>query len=105
MQFLTSERGNNKLVHEGYIYTRQKTLSNQAIAWTCELKPNCKSRVSTLDNSIMKGPTEHSHTPDPSRIQYCIARSEMKKLATTTQMKPTEIISNTSRFLTELVKN
>ena len=47
MEYVTSERGKQKLVLEGYVYVKQKALSTGHISWECECRRHkgCKARL------------------------------------------------------------
>ena len=47
MEYVTSERGKQKLVLEGYVYVKQKALSTGDISWECECRRHkgCKARL------------------------------------------------------------
>ena len=38
MEFVSHERRNQKIAHEGYIYTFQKNLANNIRSYECELR-------------------------------------------------------------------
>ena len=38
MDTVTSTRGKNKLIHDGYIYVKQKDLANGVVSYECELR-------------------------------------------------------------------
>ena len=42
MDKLKSTKGKTKIVHEGYIYVKQKNLANGVILYECELRKNGK---------------------------------------------------------------
>ena len=36
MEFIESERGNQKLSYQGFLYVKQKNLANGVVSWECE---------------------------------------------------------------------
>lgn len=70
MDIIVSNRGQNKIAYNGFIYRKDKA-SQTTITWRCEVK-GCKGRLSTsLDyekdrNCTEKG--EHSHAPEPVKV-------------------------------------
>jgi len=68
MEFIISEKGKRKLALNGFMYVRDNA-QNGVTYWRCEDYLKCKSRVSTAENdSIMRGPTEQSHPPNPAGV-------------------------------------
>ena len=47
MEFVESEKGNIKLLYEGFSYHKMRTLANGAISWMCKKRPDCKVRIKT----------------------------------------------------------
>ena len=47
MEFTTTEKGNIKLLHEGYMYVFQKNLANDVTSWECEKRSrrDCKPKI------------------------------------------------------------
>ena len=47
MEFTTTEKGNRKLIHEGYTYVFEKNLANDVTSWECEKRRRgeCKAKM------------------------------------------------------------
>ena len=72
MEFITSSKEGRKLVIEGYIYCKNKSLTNGSSCWECEerrSKNGCNARATLDENEeIIKRPSEHKHPPKPENI-------------------------------------
>ena len=98
MEFITSSKGGRKLVIEGYIYCKNKSLTNGSSCWECEerrSKNGCNARVTLYENEeIIKEPSEHKHPPKPENIAVGKIRSNMRRMANETTSTPNIIIGD-----------
>ena len=66
MEFITTEMGNRKLIHEGYMYLFQKNLANDVISWEYEKRrrEECKAKIK-LDEAgnFLERINNHTHAP------------------------------------------
>ena len=96
MEFITSSNGGRKLVIEGYIYCKSKSLTNGSSCWECEKrrsKNGCNARVTLYENEeIIKGSSEHKHPPKPGNIAVGKIRSNMRRMTNETTSTPNIII-------------
>ena len=90
MEFITSSKRGRKHVIEGYIYCKNKSLTNGSRFWECEESKNgCNARVTLYENEeIIKGPSEHKHPPKPENIAVGKIRSNMRRMAKETTSTP-----------------
>ena len=66
MQFVTSERGAQKLVLEGFVYVKQKVLKDGGVHWECELRHHrgCKAKLHVRGTDHLVARTnDHTHAP------------------------------------------
>ena len=75
MDNLKSTKSKTKIVHEGYIYVKQKNLANGVISYECELRKNgkhnsgqCKAKTKVLCWDIVGYVNEHTHAPVLGRL-------------------------------------
>ena len=68
MEFTVSRKGNAKLIIGGFSYVRDKIVKNTTY-WKCDQFRICRSRVSTTNDRVNKGPSQHTHAPDLARIE------------------------------------
>ena len=79
LQFITSERGKPKLIHDGYHYTYHQTKNSGHVAWRCvHNNKSCRTKgiscsatavtTGTTTSSSLEYAKPHSHLPDPSKI-------------------------------------
>ena len=90
MEFILSNKGKRKLALNGFLYVCDKS-KNGVTYWRCENFRKCRSRVSTAeDDSLMREPTEHSHSPDPACVEVARSKARIRHRA----MNSDEAISN-----------
>ena len=72
MEFTTTEKGNKKLIHEGYMYVFQKNLANAVTSWECEKRSRreCKAKTK-LDEArnFLERINYHTHAPSETNIK------------------------------------
>ena len=79
LEFITSERGKPKLIHDGYHYTYHQTRNSGHVAWRCvHNNKSCRTKgiscsatavtTGTTTSSSLEYAKPHSHLPDPSKI-------------------------------------
>ena len=92
MEFITSSKGRRKLVIEGYLYCKNKSLTNGSSCWECKerrRKNGCNARVTLDENEeIIKGPSDYKHPPKLENIAVGKIRSNMKRMANETTSSP-----------------
>ena len=88
MDNLKSTKGQTKIVHEGYIYVKQKNLANGVILYECELRKNgkhnsgqCKGKIKLLCGNIVGYVNEHTHAPVVGRPEVLKVRIEFNVAA------------------------
>jgi len=64
LEFIFSEKGNRKLLFDGYVYVKDRLVSKTY--WKCENFASCKchARVHTEADSVVKHIGDHNHAPD-----------------------------------------
>ena len=94
MEFITNNKGGQKLCFEGYMYNQHIAKQN-VIYWRCVERSNrCKGRLQTSsqrENPLLT--SDHNHNPDQRKIDIAKARSDMKSQAGRCDGKPSQIIS------------
>ncbi|XP_068211688.1 uncharacterized protein pre-mod(mdg4)-O [Palaemon carinicauda] len=89
----TSNKGREKMCVNGYMYTRHSTTNNYR-HWRCTKRGSgCKGRlrtpVDTLEDPVSVN--VHNHQPNEIEVQVTVARVSMKRRATETRDKPSNI--------------
>ena len=94
MEFTTTEKGNRKLIHEGYMYVFQKNLANVVKSWGCEKRPRgeCKAKIK-LDEAgnFPERINDHTHAPSETKCEIAKVSANIKRRATETQ-DPVQVI-------------
>ena len=103
MEFITSTKGSQKLCYNGYIYIKNKLLTNGNTYWECAERRSgngCKAKM-RLDptNEIINAANEHTHEPDPERIAVIKVRAGMKRAAKETDSSTNNILTRNLRGL------
>ena len=66
MEFTTTEKGNRKLTHDGYMYAFQKNLENDVTSWECEKRRRgeykAKVKLDEAGNFLVQI-NDHIHDP------------------------------------------
>ena len=62
MDFVTSQRGKNKLLHADFIYEREKTKGKNTY-WKCEQRKICNGRAVTDNKLKVRKIKDHTHAP------------------------------------------
>jgi len=67
MEFVKSNKGGTKLLHEGFVYVQAKTLKCGDVTYECELRRNskqCKARARVRGEEVIEMVNDHTHAPD-----------------------------------------
>ena len=85
MEFTTTERGQRKLLKNGYIYVDRRNLSGGSSMWECIYRRkgyrcNVKVRLSPLDEFLVKI-HKHTHSPLHTECQVAKVKAGIKKRA------------------------
>lgn len=97
MEFCLSERGSRKLIFEGHIFHKNKTLTNGNTYWECSERRSgngCKVKV-LLDpgENLLNQSGQHTHLPNPERVEAGKLRSTMKRHARISYARTNVIVS------------
>ena len=86
LNFIQSRRGNDLLVYDGFVYTKEK-ISLDKIIWRCVEydKHQCSGRYHTSDGEVIKIMGQHNHVVDAADIEVRDVILEIKDSASTTQ--------------------
>ena len=94
MEFITSNRGKQKVCLDGCMYTKQITSKNQ-IRWQCVKRNNhSKGGISTsLDLSHVLDTKSHNHDANLMEVAVAKTKIDMKHLAANTRERPATMVS------------
>lgn len=76
MEFVKSVRGKDKLVLKSYLYTKERSIGEKEI-WKCEDR-NCKARVHSNGQEVVKELGMHYHPPIPGKAKVMNVLQQMK---------------------------
>ena len=105
MEFTTTERGNRKLIRDGYMYVFKKMLANDVSSWECILRrkgAQCKAsiKLSILDEYIGQN-NEHTHPPSQTQVEVTKAKASIKRKAEATEETSQQILASELRNISE----
>ncbi|ESO99271.1 hypothetical protein LOTGIDRAFT_173760 [Lottia gigantea] len=88
MQFVSTQRGAERLVFDGFDYYYAKLLANGNGSWECVLRrpKNCKARIHATDDHVVWQYMQHNHPPD---IAAYVVRRQVKHAALNTPVSLT----------------
>lgn len=95
LQFLASEKGQLKLLVDGYLFFKERQTSKTY--WKCEMyqKHKCHVRIITVGDAIESMKGEHTHKADYPRVEAMKTQDAIRKRAKSIEEAPQEIISKT----------
>ena len=96
MEFTTTERGQRKLIKDGFIYTFQKFLANDFASWECVLrrKGQCKAKVKLDPNdNFVEQTNQHTHPPSLINCEVAKVRAGIRRRAQDTVMTSQQILA------------
>lgn len=93
MEYVLSNKNKKFKIFDGYTFRVEKTIENTMYLRCTE--HHCKSRMIIKSESITKGPSDHSHVADASKLHARIVVEKMKNEAIHSQQLPQQIISAT----------
>ena len=105
MEFTTTERGNRKLIRDGYMYVFKKMLANDVSSWECILRrkgAQCKAsiKLSILDEFIGQN-NEHTHPPSQMQVGVTKAKASIKRKTEATKETSEQILVSEQRNISE----
>ena len=95
-EHILSKRNNIKFTHNGYLFVFDKhSKKNPNIKfWRCENKNECKARIHTSDNVVIKKINEHSHGASAASVEVAAIKTNVKRRAEESQDQPSAIINS-----------
>ena len=87
MEFTTTEKGNRKLIHEGYMYVFQKNLANDVTSWEYEKRHRgeCRAKIKLDEAGWDFWINNHTHALFETKCQIAKVRTNIKRRAIETQ--------------------
>lgn len=104
MEFTSTEKGQRKLIRDGYMYNFQKNLANDVTSWECVLrrKGECKSKVKlSPTGEFIEQFNEHTHPPSQTACEVAKVKANIKRKAVTTQEPTQDILADTLQNVSE----
>lgn len=66
IEYVMSEKNKERALFKGYLYHKEKTSTQDVTFWRCifRVKTNCKSRLHTINDNVVKTVDNHNHSAD-----------------------------------------
>ncbi|XP_018494422.1 uncharacterized protein LOC108864036 [Galendromus occidentalis] len=95
---VTSQRGQEKLAHDGHLFVKAYVLKSGLQSWRCMYKTApipCKARAYTLMSTreVIRTSGIHSDPPDPSGVEVAKITSTIKRRCEETSEAPSSLIN------------
>lgn len=106
---IPSNRGKRKIMHNGYVYVKQKDLASGVTGYECEKRRGningisaCKAKIKVNKDGVVIGFLhEHTHPPDTVRCEVLQVRQNIARRAIETDETPQQILDRELRNLSE----
>lgn len=107
--FVRSQRGAEKLIYEGYIYTKSKDGAQNKRHWRCDLwninKGSCPATALTdSNNQVIIGTNQHNHDPSPTKVETVLIKDRIKQAAIESPDPPKDIVDEQLIGISEQAK-
>ena len=106
MREIYTQRNKEKFFSDGYLYIFDKVSKKDSSLkfWRCERKDECKARLHTRDNVVIKELNQHSHSPCPSSMEVAVVRTNLKFQAQESQENPASILNSVTSEIPQAVQ-
>lgn len=97
MEFVTSQKGQRKIIHEGHVYVFQKRLANDIKSFECVMRRSgqCKAKLKVdLLGEVVATLNEHTHPPSETKCEVVRLKSQIKDQAETTRDTPQQVLAD-----------
>lgn len=97
MEFVSSEKGEQRLLDNGYLYHRERSSPNcEVVYWRCINRANkkCHARVHTAGEHVFKHVGEHNHAGNAAFVKKEMAVNQLKRTALESNEAPQLLIAN-----------
>ena len=103
MEFISTIRGGQKLLFEGYCYVKQKDLTEGKESWERDLKRRnkCKAKLHLQGGRVVQRMNEHTHGGGAARTEMLAVRANMRQRAEDTKETPQQIITEGVHNMTD----
>ena len=104
MEYIKSNKGGVKLLYEGFVYVKSKTLKSDDVSFECEMRRNnkqCKARLRVNGDSVVGRYNYHTHAPDIGRAEALKIRQSIKRRAVDTEETPQQVITQEMRIVSD----
>jgi len=108
MEFITTQKGQRKILLEGYLYVKQKNLANGVESYECEKRRQnncnqgeCRAIIKVLGDRLIDKLHEHTHGPSPSETESRKIMCAIKHRAEETNDTAQQILTQAAVISTE----
>ena len=103
IQDIQTKQQKQKFTHNGYLYVFDKHSKRDVSIkfWRCEKKNECKARLHTRNDRVVKELNEHSHGASAALVEVALVQTLLKKRAIETQEQPSAIVNACSENVSQ----
>ena len=99
MDLIQNQRKEFYLVNKGYLFVKDKDLSDGRSFWKCkengQSRKSCRVRLHCIDGQIIEEKGEHTHAPDAAEVDAKRAQAILREQASTTVDPSQLVVANT----------
>lgn len=107
MQFIENAKGNNLLIYDGFLYSRENIPKNKKTMWKCEENKNdslkCRAGVHISDGEIVKVLRVHSRPSDSAKIWSKEMHANVKQLYTNVGLSTHAVVAKGNQHIRQEV--
>ena len=100
---ILSKKNNPKFSHNGYLFVFDKHSKRDSVIkfWRCENKNECKARIHTSNNEVIKEKNEHSHGASAASVEVAAIKTSVKRRAEECQDQPSAVINSCTENISQ----
>lgn len=104
--FITNQKGGQKLIYDGFMYTKDRIGAKGQIYWKCDQRGNrlkCPGYATSRGDDV-NVTRMHNHGPSPNRIELAQIKSRIKDSASTSNLAPRALVNQKLAGISEQSK-
>ena len=88
MEFIESERGNQKLNYQGFLNVKQKNLASGVVSWECEQRRrnSYNAKIKVRGEEVVGNVNTHNHAADPCHKETLQIKNATNKIHVGTKL-------------------
>ena len=102
MDVINSNKGNNKIIHNNFMFVKKKELKCGSIVWECTKRRRSGCKASLKTDQFMNGPVlsgEHNHTSSAAIVNVEKVRQTLKQRCVNSKERPKQMLAEELQHL------